>query len=97
MEPAQPNTNCANFWRSRSPVGNCRTLSSSSKQSRAPASASSKRLRSANSSPGGDGKPDLGTVTRVDAHILRGEVARPITRRRAAGVQVHNNVHMLFQ
>src|SRR6266404_2642170 len=39
----------------------------------------------------------LRPVTCVDANIFRGEVAGPITRRRPACMQIHQNVHMLFQ
>src|SRR5216683_2640160 len=39
----------------------------------------------------------LRPVTRVDAYVFRGEITGPITGRRAARVQVHNNVYMFFQ
>src|ERR1700747_458858 len=42
-------------------------------------------------------RPRLGAVTRVDPHIFRGEIAGPKACRRAASMQVHHNVHMLFE
>src|SRR5579864_6657798 len=89
--------NCANFWGSPSPAGNCPTPSSLWKRSCEPASENSKRSPSANNLPAGSGKASLRSVTRVDAHVFRGKVAGPITRRRAARVQIHQNVHMLLQ
>src|SRR5260221_664823 len=40
---------------------------------------------------------DLGAISRVDANVLRREIAGPITRGGTSRVQIHNDVYMLFQ
>src|SRR5712664_3971012 len=97
MAPPQPKTNCASFSGSRLPVGKCQMLSCSWKRFLEQALASSRKSRSANSLRAGSGKLSLCSVTRVDAHVFRGEIASPITRCGSARMQIHQNVHMLFQ
>src|SRR5258708_27064419 len=73
--------------------------SSSSTPSLAPPSANSRNSPSANNSPTGSGSPRnkdggvnlfLCSIRRIDADVLRREVARPIAGTGFAGVQVHN-------
>src|SRR5271169_4160139 len=39
----------------------------------------------------------LGAIAGVDAHVFRSEIAGPITGRRAACVQVHDDMNIFFE
>jgi Membrane dipeptidase (Peptidase family M19) len=41
-------------------------------------------------------RSDLGTIAGVDAHVFSREVAGPATRRRFAGMQIHDDMDIFF-
>src|SRR2546430_1650703 len=89
------NTNCAGFSAKYSPSGNYPTRSSSYRKFLALPWASSKRQLCANSSPTGNGREWLCAITGVDADVLRGEIARPITGFGRPRVQIHDDGYVV--